>query len=252
MMRLFLLLISLIITQPALGALIDHWPADRIEKLTYEITTHMPKETKNSLYVEIRRTNDSLPAFVMTQHLTIPLQSLEIYSVEKYDARSLQLLSSQNHFKIPDKAKEELGLDSVLVKAQPRDDSLVVTSNSFIAPAGRIPFSSDLITTSGALLVSRNMDFEVGRSVSYQYINLLKLGSSEIKPVNATDSVIGVQTISTPAGRFECFKVKNTVAGGTYGYSYYTKEQPHLPVRTELVDPQSGNISMSIILLKSE
>ena len=60
---------------------------------------------------------------------------------------------------------------------------------------------------------------------------------------------IGTENVTTPLGSFECYKVKNIVPGG-FGYSYYTKDNEHLPVMTELIHPETGKPMSTVTLVK--
>jgi hypothetical protein len=133
----------------------------------------------------------------------------------------------------------------------PGKDTLMVTANADIIQTGKIPIEGDYITGTGTQLLSRNMDFTTGSTSKYTFFNLLKLGEKPYMPVQATDSIVGKEEVETPAGTFECYKVKNIVPG-IIGYSYYTTDNRHIKVKTELIDPQSGKVSMTHILQKYE
>ena len=106
-------------------------------------------------------------------------------------------------------------------------------------------------TTVGFRLVSRNMDFKIGNVRDYEFINLLTLKDTISKAPEARDSIMGIENVRTPAGTFDCYKVKNMVSGSE-SYNYYTTDARHIPVKTEIIDPKSGQPTMTQILQKYE
>ena len=168
------------------GDFMKSWPPGRQEILEYEIATFMPQETKNPLTVKISRPEKEDSLFVIEQTMEIPRQELKIFSSEKYGGQPLQLISSQNVFHIPEKGQTELNVDSVVVNAVPKDDSLSITSNSYIAASGNFTFYPDLVTTVGSLFMTRTGKFEIGQTNSYHYINLLQLGREAVSYTHLT------------------------------------------------------------------
>jgi len=225
----------------------ETWPPGQTEELTYEIKTRLPRETTNDNIVKIEKTDDSLPVFIIHQTLEIPAQFMKIVTREVYDGRNLELISSENTISIPEEAKEQLHVDSVVVSARRTEDTLDVVTNSYIAPSGRVIAGPDLTTNVGSILVSRYQNFDSDSSREYESVNLIKLGSEKVETFTARDSVVGIQQVSVPAGDFKCYKVLNMVSG-VHGYTYYAVEENLVPVLIELIDPQSGQPSMTVTL----
>jgi hypothetical protein len=246
-----LLILIILGTIASAGEFLDTWPPGKAEKLTYEIKTYIPRETVSTNHVDIVRPEDNKDILVITQNLEIPHQSIRMTSIERYDCRNIRLISSENHLKFPPQAKERFGTDSVIVRAKTVGDSLQIASNVDAVPSMTIPFPDDMITSTGSQLVARNMKFETGSSLRYSFINLLILFDSTPVPQEVTDSVLGKETVSIPLGTYECYKVKNTVPGGI-GYSYYTTDERHIPIKIVLMDPREMKPSMTLILQKHE
>lgn len=230
---------------------IDNWEPGKVEKLFYEIRTYKPAETVNNLELEIERSKDKEPTFIVKQVLTIPGQSLVMHSKEIYTGEDLKIVSSENFHKLPIKAMKHLKVDTLVTKGQADKGKFKITFNSIELPESEIPLTEHLTTTVGFRLVSRNMNFKIGSTFEYDFINLLSLTDTISKAPDAKDTVIGIERIRTPAGNFECYKVKNLVTGSE-SYNYYTTDAKHIPVKTEIIDPLSGKPAMTIILQKYE
>ncbi len=230
---------------------IDNWEPGKIEKLTYEIRTFQPSETVNYLDMEIRRTYDKEPTFTLKQVLKIPSQAMVLHSTETYAGENLQIVSSENSFKLPEQAVKKLEVDTLVIKARADNDKLTISFNSHGLPPSVIPLTGSLTTTVGFRLVSRNMDYKVGNTFAYEFINLFTLADTISKAPEVRDSVVGIEKVQTPAGSFECYKVKNLVSGSE-SYNYYTTDTKHIPVKTEIIDPQSGKPAMTLTLQKYE
>jgi hypothetical protein len=152
---------------------------------------------------------------------------------------------------MPAEAVEKFGSDSVFIRAKRVGDLIEINSNSKLVLQSSLPYYKDFFTTTGATLVGRSIDFSIGWAVRHRYANFLAQTGSDIKMIMVVDSVSGIVNISTPAGDFRCFKVKSTV-DQTISYTYYTTDKRHIPVKTELIDPRSGELAMSITLQKHE
>nr|MBN2276640.1 hypothetical protein [candidate division Zixibacteria bacterium] len=244
-----LLCLAIMISTAQASDFLDKWPTGKTESMTYEIRTFKPSETTNYNRVSITKGNDGV--FTVKQTMEIPGQKVKITSLEKYVGRNIRLISSENTFKFPEIMKEKLKTDSLVIKAKVVGDSLDITANADIVQVGKIAFGPDCVTSTGSQLMARSMDFEVGKTIKYSFVNLLQLSNQQFSPIEVIDSVVGRQQVTTPLGTFDCYKVSNTVPG-TKGYSYYTADQVRLPVRIELVDPESEEILMTLILQNYE
>ncbi len=244
-----MLLILILATAVNAGEFIDDWEPDKIEKLTYEIRTFQPSETVNYSDLEITRIKDKEPTFIVKQVLRIPSQAILIQSTETYAGENLQIVSSENSIKLPEQAAKKLEVDTLVIKARADKGELTISFNSHRLPRSVIPLTGPLTTTVGFRLVSRNMDFKIGNTFDYEFINLLTLADTISKAPKARDSIVGIEKIQTPVGSFECYKVKNMVSG-SISYNYYTTDTRHIPVKTEIIDPRSGKLTMTLTLQK--
>jgi len=224
-------------------------PAGKMEKMSYEIKTFKPQETVNFNDVKIASNRDG--TITINQTLEIPNQSVTIYSTEHYDGKSLRLMNSENSFKFPRQVSEKLKTDSLVIKAEITGDSMDITANADIIQVGKIPFRDDCITSTGSQLMARSMNFKIGQSKHYSFINLLMLSNKQFSQVSVVDSVIGREEVTTSLGTYDCYKVVNLVPG-TKGYTFYTAGERHLPIKIELVDPANDEILMTLILKKYE
>jgi hypothetical protein len=227
------------------------WPDGKTEKLTYEIIVSKPMPMTNELIIEITKSSGPEAVFSISQILSIPSQSVTAKAFEKYKASNLRLISSENYFKLPAAAKEQLGTDSIVVRAIPFGDSLDITSNVAMIPGQKIAMPPDLVTSVGASLFIRGIDFKIGNSFKFNELDLLSLMNQNFKPGVQEDSVIGEISVTVPAGTFECFKTKNML-GQAIGYGYYTKDKNHIPIMMEVVDAASGEQIAAISLKKVE
>lgn len=233
------------------GRFVNDWPTGQVEKLSYEIKTFQPRETTNSLDVEISKSNDKEAVFTLNQKLGMPDQKITIRSIEKYVGEKLTFESSENYIELPAGAVEKFGTDSVFIKAKRAGDLIELSSNSKLVKQSSLPYYKDFFTTTGATFVGRNIDFNVGWAFRHHYANLLAQTGFDIKIMAVVDSVTGIANVSTPAGDFRCYKVKSTVEQ-TVSYTYYSTDKRHIPVKTELIDPRSGEVVMSVTLQKYE
>ncbi len=244
--------IYLILLSSAFGSdFVKSWTPDRVEKLNYEIVTYIPAETVNQMFVEISRSDEMIPVFTLRQRIEIPRQSMVIRSIEKYRGANLHFVSSENYFKLPPEAVAKFGSDSIYVIASLGKDSIVVKSNSKLVLAGELGNSDNFITTTGASLIGRNMNFGIGSTKKYRFVNFLAMTGLDFKVNEVIDSVMAIEKISTPAGEFECYKVKNIV-GQTNSYTYYSTDKKHIPVRVDLYDTGGEQLAMRLTLQKYE
>ncbi|MBN2226849.1 MAG: hypothetical protein JW763_05750 [candidate division Zixibacteria bacterium] len=247
-----LLVIVLLATTTFAGDLFKDWPRGMTEMLWYDINTIMPQKTTNSLEMKITKTTGDTPTFEINQNLKITNQNIDISVTEIYNGGDFQLAKTINCFQFPAELRTQLGIDSLVITGVRTGDSLDITSNSSrMAPPCKVPVDKGLVTSSGSLLTTRNMSFTVGETRTFRYINLLMLTGQIYTPLEITDSVVGDAHITVPAGTFDCYKVKNSVAG-SYGYSYYSKEKGHPVIRTELIDPETSEIVMEVVLNRRE
>jgi len=227
----------------------DSWKPGEVEKLTYEIRTFQPSETTNDLELKITRTKDIQPVFVVEQTLNIPSQSIEMKSTEVYAGEKLQIVSSDNRLRFPLSTMKSLKVDTLIVKGKSDQGKFTISFNSKSVEGSVLPLDGPLTTAVGYRLVLRNMNFDIGEYFDYGFVNLLTLSSSISEAPKARDSVIGVQEIDTPAGKYQCYKVRNSV-GGSETFNYYSTDTRHIPVKTEIIDSKSGKQSMTITLKK--
>jgi len=161
------------------------------------------------------------------------------------------LISSVNRFELPAKMTEQLGVDTLRIIAERIGDSLEIKTNAEIIPAEKIAFPTGYVTSAGAQLVSRNLDFAVGHVTEHTSVSLVALGNLDFAPSIMVDSVMGKENITISLGAFDCLKVKNT-GRGVAGYSYYTPDPGHIPIKVDIINPETGNITISMILVKHE
>ncbi len=244
-----LLLISLVAAGVSAGDIADIFPAGKTEKLSYDILVPEVNQT-NSLDVVITRLKDADPVFTIYQKIDMPSQKIYIVSTEKYRGRNLALISSDNFIKLPPEAKSAHGTDSIAITAVRDKDSIMVSSNvPKIAPSGTISPENNFITSVGAMLASRTIDFKPGATRSYSFANLLIMTGSPYRAIETVDSVIGEETITVPAGEFDCFKVLSRIGQNT-SITYFSKGQNHIPVKTVVYDPTGNKTALEIILKK--
>ncbi|MCP4703091.1 MAG: DUF3108 domain-containing protein [candidate division Zixibacteria bacterium] len=233
------------------GNFTDNWPDGKNEKLEYEVITYGDKTNKGQNSITLTRTGGEDDIIIVTQHLAINEHVVTIKTNEKYDARTLRLISSENNFYFAPGAKVFYGIDSLVVTAQPDGESLEILASDTIAVSCRIPFYDDLVTGMGAMLLGRSCVFDTGWSRSYRQINLINLTGKPYEVQNVTDSVIGEETISLSIGSYDCYKVMK-IMPNILGFSYYAKEEDHLPIMIEAFDRTGMVRLMSIHLTKRE
>jgi len=247
-----LLFISLLAASTFAGDLFDNWPAGKTETLLYNINTIKPQKTSNSLKMTVTRTTAETPEFIIEQALDIINQGVSISVTETYTGKDLQLTKTTNLFRFPPEATAQLGVDSLVITGTREGDSLDITSTlPRMVPPCKVAMDKELVTSSGSLLTTRNMEFKKGTTRTFRFVNLLVLTGQVYSPVEIIDSVAGEMQVTVPAGTFDCYKVKNTSPGG-FGYSYYSKDKGHAPVRTELIDPATNEVVMEVVLTKRE
>jgi hypothetical protein len=178
-------------------------------------------------------------------------QSVTIITTEKYSGDNLRIISSMNYIDLPPGGEKKFGTDSVVIKARRVNEYLEISSNTKLMPLSNIPYTENLMTTAGALFVTRNMDFKIGNTIKHKFVNLLKATGTIPDVPEVIDSVINIEKITVPAGTFNCYKVMNMVSG-IMSFTYYTTDKKHIPVKTELIDPESGKFTMTLVLQKYE
>lgn len=246
-----LIIILFLVTSVYAGDIYKNWPPGRTEKLTYEIKTVRPRETTSYSYLDITRDTIDKEIFIVKQTIDIPGQKVKIVSEEKYKGSGFRLLSSENYFLFPPEAKDRMGADSLHVSAVLEGDTLDIKSSGSAAVSGKLYFPESSVSSAGSMLKSRNLDFTIGNYVDYKFVNLIQLTGQFYELADVRDSVVGETEVETPAGTFECYRVKNIVTGSV-GYSYYDKNEYNIPVKTELVYERTGNPLMTLTLIKYE
>jgi len=250
-MLLRLALLMLLALSATAGDFFASWPAGKAEKLSYEMTIFVPSEMKTATSVEITKMAKPDSVFIIKQSFDIPSQQVEIKSTEKYRISDMRFISSDNMFKFPPEAKAQLGTDTILIKAQAVGDSIDITSNSPLAPSGRVPSYADLTTSIGAILTSRNYDFKSGNLRKYHQIDFLNFTGQPFSVDAKTDSVAEEESITVPAGTFNCYKTMRSM-GEQVGYTYYAKEKNNLPVMLEVSNSATKTPLTRIVLTKVE
>lgn len=233
------------------GDIYKDWPPGRTERLAYEIKTVRPEETTSYSYLDITRDSIDKDIFTVKQSIDIPGQKVKIVSREKYRGPEFRLMSSENYFLLPPEAKEKMGTDSLHVSAVADGDTLDIKSNGSVVVPGKLYFPEGSVSSAGSMLKSRSLDFAISNFTDYKFVNLIQLTGQFYELVDVRDSVVGEVDIVTPVGEFECYRVKNIVPGAV-GYSYYDKKKYNVPVKTELVYERTGNVLMSLTLIKYE
>ena len=235
------------------GNFTDNWPDGKTEKLQYEVITYGgdKQSNKGQNSITITRTGGKNDIITITQNLNINNQAVTIKTNEKYDARTLRLILSDNYFYFAPEAKVIYGIDSLIVTARPDGESLEILASDSLAVSCRIPFYDDLVTGMGAMLLGRSCVFDTGWSQSYRQVNLINLTGQPYEIQNVTDSVIGEETISLAIGSYDCYKVMK-IMPNILGFSYYDKEEDHLPIMIEAFDRTGMVRLMSIYLTGRE
>lgn len=233
------------------GNFTDNWPENKTEKLQYEVITYGEQTNRGQNSITVTRTGGDDDIIIVTQELDINNQAVTIKTNEKYDAKTLRLIKSDNYFYFAQEAKVIYGIDSLVVTATPDGESLEILASDTLAVSCRIPFYDNLVTGMGAMLYGRSCVFDTGWSRSYRQINLINLTGLPYEVQNVTDSVIGEETIALAIGSFDCYKVMK-IMPNIIGFSYYDKEEDHLPIMIEAFDPTGTVRLMSIYLTGRE
>jgi hypothetical protein len=250
-MILRLLCLALLSISAMAGDFLSDWPVGKTEKISYDMTMLIPTEMKGIVTAEITRVAQPEPMFVINQIYDIPSQEVKVITSEKYRVSDMRILFSENYFKLGPQIKAQIGTDSIVITAKAVGDSLEITSNSPLAPAGKVAIIPGLTTTTGAILTSRNFAFKLAAVRKYSQMNFLAFTGKPFLPENVADSVIGEDSASVPAGNFKCFKVLKSANGQAIN-AYYNKEKNHLPVMLEVVNPTTGMTSARVVLTKYE
>ena len=246
-----LITLLLLYTSVTAGDITKIWPKGVSETLTYNINVYTPKKVTNGLTVSITRLDTTTPVFETEQTIDIINQEIKMQTEERFEGDSLILTKSNNLYVLtPDMAKK-MGADSIEIRAFKDGDSLKIRSNYTGAMPGAMPYYDGLTTTTGTLLTARNKDFKPGYRNEYAFVNLLFMTGKPYQAIPAADSVIDLETVTVPAGTFECYKVRND-AVGAYGYSYFTKDGLHTPVKTVMLDNDTGKPVTELILMNRE
>lgn len=229
----------------------DNWPDGKTEKLQYEIVTYGETTNKGQNSITVTRTGGDNDIIIVTQELNINNRAVTIKTNELFDAQTFRLIKSDNYFYFASEAKVIYGIDSLKVTAQPVGESLEILASDTLAVSCRIPFYENLVTGMGAMLLGRSCVFDTGWSRSYRQINLINLTGQPYEIQNVTDSVIGEETIALAIGSYDCYKVMK-IMPGILGFSYYDKEEDHLPIMIEAFDRTGMVRIMSIYLTGRE
>lgn len=239
-----LIILLLMASSAIAGDLLENWPPGQTEKMSYEIRTFKPRETVSYRYIEITRSKTDSAIFTIKHTMELPDQDITIISLEKYRGEDFYFLESDNYFLFPESAKEKFGTDSLHIRAIRKGDSLKIKASGSPGVTGVISFPEGTTSNIGSLLLSRNMDFKVGNFNDINYVNIIKLSGQIPEIAKVRDSVIDVIEVFTPAGTFECYKVKNIVPE-THGYTFYDKNNRHVMVKTEIVYAKNDNPYMT-------
>ncbi len=231
------------------GNFTDNWPAGKTEKLQYEVVTYGETNNRGQNNITVTRTGGENDIIIITQLLNINNQAVTIKTNEQYDTKTLRLIRSDNYFYFAPEAKVFYGVDSLIVTAQPDGETLEILASDTLAVSCRIPFYEDLVTGMGAMLLGRSCVFDTGWSRSYRQVNLINLTGQPYEIQNVKDSVIGEETIALAFGSFDCHKVMK-IMPNILGFSYYDKEEDHLPIMIEAFD-RTGTVRIMSIYLTS-
>lgn len=229
----------------------DNWPDGKIEKLKYEVITYGEQNNKGQNSITITRTGGDEDIIIVTQDLNINNQAVNIKTYEKFDAQTFKLISSDNYFYFDPATKLIYGVDSLIVTARPDGESLEILASDTLAVSCRLPFYDDLVTGMGAMLLGRSCVFDTGWSRNYRQVNLINLTRAPYEIQNVTDSIIGEETISLAIGSYDCYKVMK-IMPSILGFSYYDKEEDHLPIMIEAFNRTGTVRIMSIYLTGRE
>jgi len=233
------------------GNFADSWPDGKTEKLQYEVVTYGETNNRGQNNITVTRTGGENDIIIITQLLNINNQAVTIKTNEQYDTQTLRLIRSDNYFYFALEAKVIYGVDSLIVTAQPDGETLEILASDTLAVSCRIPFYEDLVTGMGAMLLGRSCVFDTGWSRSYRQVNLINLTGQPYEIQNVKDSVIGEETIALAFGSFDCYKVMK-IMPNILGFSYYDKEEDHLPIMIEAFDRTGTVRIMSIYLTGRE
>lgn len=242
----------IIITTPILGEnFTDSWPDGKLETLKYEIITYGQLTNKGYNTMTITRTGGDNDIIRVTQELSINDSAVTIYTEETYRAAILALIESQNRFVFSPEAKISYGVDTLTVTARPAGKSLEIIASDTLAVSCRIPFTEDLVTGIGAMLLGRSSTFEIGWFRNYRQINLINITGKPYEVQDVTDSVVSVENVALASGNYDCYKVMK-IMPELIGYSYYSKDKNHIPVMIEAFDRTGTVRIMSIYLTGRE
>ena len=248
MMLIRLIILLLLSANLFAGDLVKNWPVGKKVTYDYNIKTYQPKETNNHSTLTVTKKADSL--LVINQSIEIKAQSVIINSAEQYIGSDHKFKSSDNEIIIPNTHGQEIGHDTIMVTANDMGNGkikIVGNRNDIITSYIN---NENLLTGTGALLYTRNMNFTVGSSATYNFVNFYQVAKEkEFHTIQVKDSVVGIENVTTSLGSFECYKVKNIVPGG-FGYTYYSNDENHLMIKSELMHPETGEPMSTVTLVK--
>jgi len=247
-MLLRLMFILILASSLSAGELTDNWDSGKGESYEYQIFSYQPSEVENRSLLSINRSKSDPDVFDIFQEVKVLRQNVSFISMERYQADNLELVSSLNLIlNFNQEADGSLLTDTIKIDAKAENGYLNVTCSKPDITPQKVKTDS-LLTSIGTFFKMRDHDFKIGESRKYYSLNFLVIyGNQPLTPYQVVDSVIGIEKVTTLAGDFECYKVKNSVAG-SYGYTYYAKDHMNLPVLVELFNPGDDKLIQKIAL----
>jgi len=217
------------------------------EIMHFQLVTFQPGYSKadNELIVQV--TGETRPLLILTQTIDMKDQKTRIVTVEKYVAKTFELLESKTLLQFPPEAVESIGAESLEITARPDNGNLIIRSNFSSIPPAEVKMGKDLYTGIGSMILARRRNFELNKAYRYRQINLVNISGEPFTPVDVVDSVVSVdEYVSTPLGEYECYKVLK-ILPDLAAYTYYSKEDM-IPVLVEAFSREDGRRSMNITI----
>lgn len=250
MRTVFVLLLTAVILAGCTDQFDLRWPAGSSEHFTYTINTFYPEKHKGLNDLTISRSDDG-ELLTVTQTLEVVGTGRTIRTVETYRAEGLELVGSENSFILEPEAAAQLEMDTIFVSARIENDRLIITNRPEIRPVSRLPLDGPLVTGIGAMLVTRDWSMAIGSVQNYAQVNLLLLGREPYLTEAIRDSVVSEENVVVPIGAFDCYRVMKLMPN-IIGYTYYTRDQAHIPVMIQAFARETGEELMNIVLTGME
>jgi hypothetical protein len=217
------------------------------EVMHFQLVTFQPGYSKADNELIIKLTDETRPLLILTQTIDMKDQKTRIVTVEKYVAKTFELLTSKTILLFPPEVAGQLGAESLEITARPENGKLMISSDFPTIPPAEVEMGDDLYTGIGSMVLARRRHFELNNAYRYRQINLVNIAGEPFKPVDVVDSVVSVdEYVSTPLGDYECYKVLK-ILPDLAAYTYYSKKDM-IPVLVEAFNRGDGQRSMNITI----